>query len=414
MPLPRLTISLLAILFAFAGNLVIAAATTVEVHAGKHDRIHAIASFVLSADLAEAPRIAIEPVDGDKSVPIRSQITRSEGKATLTWIIPGELKADTSRKFTLKSVAPAKGGHPYVLTEKTDDHLTITINKNLVLKYNMITNQPPQGANKLFARSGYIHPVMTPAGKLITNDFPEKHLHHHGIWFPWTLTTFEGKKTDFWNSAKGEGTVEFVKLDDHASGDVFASFRVQQKHVALKTAKGKKDVLNETWDVRVYGNERFYLFDLTSTQACAGESPLMLQTYHYGGLGVRGSADWEGEDDACKFLTSEGLTRTEGHATKAKWCAMSGIIKEAEGGKSAGIAILGHPSNFRSPQKMRIHPSEPFFNFAPSQDGDFEIAPGKPYVSRYRFVVFDGETDGKLCEKLWADYAEPVEVKVVK
>ena len=48
--------------------------------------------------------------------------------------------------------------------------------------------------------------------------------------------------------------------------------------------------------------------------------------------------------------------------------------------KIAGIGFLCHPDNFRAPQNMRIHPSEPFFNFAPCQTGDFDIAPGKPYV----------------------------------
>jgi hypothetical protein len=42
---------------------------------------------------------------------------------------------------------------------------------------------------------------------------------------------------------------------------------------------------------------------------------------------------------------------------------------------------------------MRIHPTEPFFNFAPSQLGQWEIKPGQPYVSRYRYIVHDGPPD---------------------
>ncbi len=390
-----------------------AAELTIEAHAGKHDRHGAIVTFALPAELADAPRIAVQTVGGDGT--LRSQISRVGEKAYLTWIIPGQFKASTTRQFKLKSIAPAKAD-PYVALDKTEEHLAVTLNGQLVLKYNMATVQPPAGTNKIFARSGYIHPVHTPAGLKVTNDFPEKHLHHHGIWFPWTETVFEGKKTDFWNMGKGEGTVEFAKLNAATGGDVFASFSVQHKHVALKTAKGRQDVLNETWDVRIYGTEKYHLIDLTSTQTCAGDSPLLLKSYHYGGLGVRGSGDWEGAGDACMFLTSEGLTRQEGHATAAKWCAMSGKISAGSGNdaKPAGIAILGHPSNFRFPQKMRIHPSEPFFNFAPEQDGDFEIVPGKPYVSRYRFFVFDGEPDKATCETMWADYAEPVEVKVLR
>jgi hypothetical protein len=389
------------------------AQVVVEVDAGKYDRINAIVTVELPESLVKTGEIAVAPENG-KDVVIKSQRTTIGEKPALTWVIPGELKAGSKTRFTLTARPISKGGHPLVMAEKSDADLAISVNKKPVLKYNMATVQPPEGANKLFARSAYIHPVMTPGGKLITNDFPAKHLHHHGIWFPWTETVFDGKKTDFWNMGKGEGTVEFVKLEDHGSGDVFGLFRAQQKHVALKTAKGRKDVLNETWDVRVYGVTDYHLFDLTSTQSCASDLPLTLKTYHYGGLGVRGSGDWEGEGDACVFLTSEGKGRLDGHATAAKWCVMSGTIGAGDSAGGAGIAILCHPSNFRFPQKMRLHPSEPFFNFAPEQDGEFSIEPGKPYVSRYRFVVFDGRPNATSIEKLWADFAEPAAVRAVK
>ena len=56
---------------------------------------------------------------------------------------------------------------------------------------------------------------------------------------------------------------------------------------------------------------------------------------------------------------------------------------------------------------MHLHPAEPFFCYAPSQLGDWEIAPGKPYVSRYRFIVSDGPPDKAELERLWNDYAQP-------
>jgi len=47
-------------------------------------------------------------------------------------------------------------------------------------------------------------------GLLVTDDYPPNHLHHHGIWFPWTKTRFEGREVDFWNMGGKTGTVEFV------------------------------------------------------------------------------------------------------------------------------------------------------------------------------------------------------------
>jgi hypothetical protein len=84
---------------------------------------------------------------------------------------------------------------------------------------------------------------------------------------------------------------------------------------------------------------------------------------------------------------------------------------DVEGGPT-GMAVLIHPTNFRFPQPLRLNPKNPQLCIAPSQGGDWEITPGKPYISRYRLVVADGKADAALLEKLWQDYANPATVKV--
>ena len=63
---------------------------------------------------------------------------------------------------------------------------------------------------------------------------------------------------------------------------------------------------------------------------------------------------------------------------------------------------------------MRIHPNEPFFCYAPAQLGEWEIRPGEPYRSRYRFVVFDGSPKKEALDLLWLDYSEPIKVSIMK
>ncbi|PYJ93742.1 MAG: hypothetical protein DME23_25805 [Verrucomicrobia bacterium] len=153
-------------------------------------------------------------------------------------------------------------------------------------------------ANSLsFKRGGYLHPVLTPSGKLITDDYPPNHLHHHGIWFPWTKTEFEGRQPDFWNMGEGKGTVEFVALHLTWNGPVHGGFQTRHRFVDL-TAPEPRVALNETWQVTLYnvgrGAARYWMFDLVSTQECATASPLILPKYYYGGLGVRGNWAWNG------------------------------------------------------------------------------------------------------------------------
>ncbi len=281
-------------------------------------------------------------------------------------------------------------------------HLVVSAGGKDVIRYNYGHVPPPAGVNPVFGRSGYVHPVWTPDGRVISNDVPPKHLHHHGIWFPWTSSEFEGRPSDFWNSGSKQGKVECVKVDATVSGPVFAALTARHRFVNLNAPEGPKTALHETWELRVYNVSDRFLFDLVSTQTCATDQPLVIRKYRYGGLGFRGSGDWEGKDGVA-FLTSEGKTRANGHETTARWCTMTGKV----GGKEASIGFLCHPSNFRAPQNMRIHPDEPFFNWAPSQAGDFSIEPGKPYVSRYRFVVAAGPLSTADMDAAWKAYADP-------
>lgn len=271
---------------------------------------------------------------------------------------------------------------------------------------------PRENIKTNLQRGGYLHPVFTPTGKIVTDDYPTNHLHHHGIWFAWTKTSFDGRSPDFWNMGGGLGTVEGLGTTASWSGPNNAGFRSRHRHVDL-TAPEPTTVLNETWDVTAYwigrdGRTEYWVFDLVSTQQCAGTIPLKLPEYHYGGLGFRGLEAWN-DKNKVQFLTSEGLTnRVEANTARARWCDISGTAA----GEVTGIAILGHPKNFRAPQPMRVHPSEPFFCFAPQQLGDMEITPGTPYVSRYRFVVHDGPPVAAHLNRFWNDFADPPAVEV--
>jgi hypothetical protein len=293
----------------------------------------------------------------------------------------------------------------------TDKKFKASIGDHALLEYQAEPGQFPRDNIKdLFRRGGYLHPILSPSGKMVTDDFPPNHIHHHGLWWAWTHTEFDGRAPDFWNMGDGKGKVEFVAVDRHWSGPVHGGLVARNRFVDL-TAEKPVVALNELWEVRIFQTldpERGWIFDLTSTQECATEHALKLPEYRYGGLGLRGNRAWNGKENA-NFLTSEGITdRVKGHATRAKWCDMSGLVEGAQ----AGIAILGHPDNFRAPEPMRIHPDEPFFNFAPMQAGDMSLEPGKKYIWRYRFLVHDGAPKKDAIDTAWNDYANPPRVTV--
>lgn len=278
-----------------------------------------------------------------------------------------------------------------------------------ILSYFYDFNSPPPGMDERYRRSGYIHPVYSPSGVILTNHLNEvQHPHHSGIWSSWTQTEFDGRRPDFWNVHLESGRVDGEgELDTKWEGPVYAGFTARHHFMDLSAAEPVV-ALNEEWKVEVYPVREgsFHMFDLTVTQTVNSDAPLFLPEYRYGGVGFRGHADWD-NPELVRFLTSDGQGR-DGHGTRVRWVHIGGMSD----GKLAGITIMDHPSNFRFPQTVRIHPDEPFFNYTPVQLGDMEIKPGTPYTVRYRYVTYDGEPEPEKIERLWRDFAYPPGVTV--
>lgn len=318
-----------------------------------------------------------------------------------------DIGGDESRSFDLKSGSKKTTA---VNIKPGQTELQILVQGRQVISIQNGEANLPEGVDTVYRRGGYVHPVLSPGGLQITDDYPSDHRHHHGIWSAWTKTQFRERNPDFWNVGGNTGAVYFKGFDKIAAGPVLAAVTVKNSFVD-KTATPYTEVLNEDFELKVFnivgGEKPYYLFDVELRQECATEDPLQLLNHIYGGIAFRGNEKWNGKDNA-NFLTSGGKGREAGNATNADWVRISGLV----GDKITGVTILSHPENFRAPQPLRIHPKEPYISFAPSQAGEFSIKPGKEYVARYRFVVYDGAPDTEFIERMWYDYSNPLEVKI--
>jgi hypothetical protein len=377
---------------------------SVTVSAGNADRRDTIVPVTLPADAGPGTWTLRD--DAGKATPLQV------GPTGRGLFILGELKSGQTRKYKLeRSDGGRTGAETTVDVQRAGGALKFSSGGRPILSYQGEKTPLPAGFEAKYQRGGYIHPLFTPAGKLVTDDYPPKHKHHHGVWSPWTKTQFEGRTPDFWNMGDGTGTVEPIGVGATWGGPVAGGFTATHRFIDLSAQPQPKAALDEAWNVVVYrplkGKATYHVFDWQTTQTCASASPLILPKYHYGGLGFRGNREWDGKEN-CNFLTSEGKDRSNGNETRGTWCHVGGQVD----GAPAGVAILCHPENFRAPQPMRLHPDEPFFCYAPSQLGDWAIEPGKPYVARYRFVVADGAPDKAEIERLYNDYANPPKATV--
>jgi hypothetical protein len=203
-----------------------------------------------------------------------------------------------------------------------------------------------------------------------------------------------------------KGKVDCREIGHSWSGPVHAGLEAKNEYTDLTSGKPVLALI-ESWTVKAFavaeGRNPYHLLELGFVHTMAADDDLELPKYRYGGLGIRGRAEWDGVGNV-DFLTSEGITdRAKADAKPARWIAMYGAAGEIK----AGIAILGHPGNFRAPQPIRVHPNEPFVSFAPQISGAMKISHGEAYRSAYRFVAFDGVPDKQLLDRLWQGYAEP-------
>ncbi|MDA0195748.1 MAG: PmoA family protein [Bacteroidetes bacterium] len=375
---------------------------TLTIIAGEIDRNGSIVQFIFPGGVAHPGDWELVNDETAKALPVQKV-----NDVELALILDEPLEANTERSYTLRQ---SEKSVITMLAYNNGEDLELKSGDNPLLTFNVATDYPPKDQPQYYRRSGYIHPMYSPGGAIVSDGFPVGHTHQHGVFLAWVNTTFRGDSTDFWNQQLETGTVTVAhkELSLTSAGSVFTGFSQELAHSSTKHGQ----VLEEWWDVTAFDLDDYYVFDLISSQKNITLDTLYINKYHYGGLAIRGSKMWNYADslsfkDSAKVLTSEGKTRVEANHTRPLWMAMYGATEKGV----AGIAVFDSPDNFRHPQPVRVHPEMPYFCMAPMVEGTMSIAPDATYQSRYRIVTFDGQPNVRQLDAMWADYASPVMVE---
>lgn len=309
--------------------------------------------------------------------------------------IPADpIPANQSVQFRLKQLRKLPKG---VSFRKTNETVTVQKGKKDIFVYQIAELMPPADSPGFYKRSGFIHPLYTPDGLTVTDAFPSNHAHQHAVFHAWTHTRFKGHHVDFWNQHKREGTVGEAKLISTKTGAVFSEMVTRQNYISLKDGI----VLTETWLFRIYNTQNNNLFDIVIRQENITTDTLFLDQYIYGGMAFRGAAQWDPHNKKMfqqkwQVLTSEGITDTAANNTAARWVKVSGQVNK----KPASATVIGHPSNYRYPQKIRVHPDMPYWVFSPVIDKGFFIPPAGTYSAAYRYLVTGADPSAELINSL--------------
>jgi len=359
--------------------------------------------------------LSLRSVNGKSAMDVPFQIEHSYHR--LLWWMASQSNTSKATVYELFSAKSSENGSPKITVTYNSGALLVEEGNKKVLQYNYSMNYPPAGVDSAFRRSGFIHPLWSPAGNTLTQIRPKDHYHHMGIWNPWTDVIFRGRKIDFWNLGDKKGTVRFNELLSKTSGPVYGGFKAEQDHIVLNMPDAGQETvaMHEVWDVRVFNaGEHMWIWDFTSTLNCATPDTVFLKEYRYGGFGFRATPDWDNQNS--KVLTSEGKSRKEADAGTARWCMIDGDV----GGGHSGIVFMSSPTNYNYPEPMRVWPEDAnkrgdvFFSFSPTRNKDWTLLPGRDYTLRYRLLVYDGTVTAEQAEAVWKSFAAMPQVKKLK
>ena len=347
--------------------------------------------------------------DARTPVPVHYESGPVSGVGTLRFVVSGRTDDGGKRTYLLEDAAVSTSAA--VLAQQNDKTVDVEFPggdaPRSALSYHHAV-MPSPNDNPIYDRSGFIHPILSPAGDPLTSVHAPDHIHHMGLWDVWTSTTYQGRHVDFWNPHKHTGTARFASMEHAESNSVWGGFTAIQEQVAKNTDEGVKAVVRDELDVKVWNAgdpDHYWVMDYRSTQNVIGDDPLTLEAYRYGGFAYRGPVEW-GRGNS-NYLTSQGLDRTNSHTTRARWVDCYG--ETANG--TAGILFLSNPDNFNHPEPLRTWDNGwIFLVFTSIQDRPWVFEPGEHYTRNYRLIVHQGEMTPEAAERHWNDYANPMHV----
>ncbi len=276
------------------------------------------------------------------------------------------------------STAPASAFRPirddYGIRFETSDDRVV---------FGYATQKPPNSA--LSANSACaLHPVCTPAGRVVTDFAPEDHRHHRGVFLAWYL--LEGPaKADFWGWGRFAPTQDRIIRNRSAEPFIVPDADIGL-HVRNEWVADDKIVIREELAAVLHRKPWANVIDLTYRLVPAAD--VRLDRTAFGGFcaRVRKSVPYAVFDPNGEVaLPDPHYLKPETNWPARDWYAAALTL---DNGARAGVAVIDHPGNlsatWHNPRTVWM------LNPCITAAGPITMKKGDPLVLRYRLVAFDG------------------------
>jgi hypothetical protein len=283
----------------------------------------------------------------------------------------------------------------FTWNEKDNGQLLLLQGLDSVLVYNY-GPQLPQDIPPDRARSSYIHPLWSPSGIVITDDFPKDHLHHRGLSWMWPRVVIDKDTLDHWH-IKGIKT-QFNRWLGKYSGPLCATVGVENDWIYKENSVLKEIVWIKAFKQTM--NSR--AIDLSLT--LEAQRPITLQGQvdkGYGGLCLRLAPR-----DEPAILSPKGW-EMDSDLESLAWTDQSGLFTFSQ--QMAGIAIFQHSENPDFPAGWTLR-HYGFLGVAWPGIAKVTLEPGNPVHLRFRIWVHDGDAFNANVTEAYQYFLSPPEI----
>jgi hypothetical protein len=318
--------------------------------------------------------------------------------------IPPRGAAQQPRRFRLRPARGAAGDaqQGFQFEDVGDQSLKLSEGQAPVLVYNhgVITNEQVPQSDHRRSRACYIHPLWGINGEMLTDDFPQDHYHHHGVFWTWPHVGVEGEQHDLWAGS----TIwdRFVRWICRQTGPVAAVLAVENGWFI-----GQQKVMIERVWMRVFKvSDDTRALDLEFTWIPVDE-PITLQGAEgksYGGLTVR-FAPRSRQDTV--ITVPNGRTAEDLPDTPLAWADFASKFGDAA--TPSGAAIFVHPQHPDYPPTWLTRYYGPLCVGWPGVKArTFER--GKPIRLNYRIWIHRSAVELDELKQAYAAYVTATEV----
>jgi len=273
-----------------------------------------------------------------------------------------------------------------VKVQKTDQGFLFTENKNNILFYQVA----PKDHDGKYERNNYIHPLWGIDGAVLTEDFPEDHLHHRGIFWAWHQLLIEDKSIgDGWALENFNQEIISVKNESLKDGSVKLNIETNWNSDKWKPNGIVSPYLRENTSLIIYKKNKNYrkidfeihLLALVDNLKIGGSD----NEKGYGGFSARIVLP----DDVVFTGISGEITPLNTAVKSDGFVNISGSFGK-DGGK-VGIVLVDDPQNPMYPQKWILRKAKSMQNVVfPGRD-PVVISTTKPLVLKYSILVYSGD-----------------------